>query len=339
MGRSTNKVLKADHEILEKINDENKDLMDDYINYLYTTDKSEATITVYKSNLNIIMCWLYDRCGNKPFFEITKRDIMNFQNFMVRNKLSSSRIRHIRSTMSSISDYIERMLDDVYPDFRNLIGKIPPPPSNATREKTVLSEGDLEELLSVLVSTKRYQVACFVAMSAYGGARKSETIQYQASWFNDDNLINGLWKTPPIRTKGSGSAGKRLNKFILKSKVEEYLNLWLKQREELGVDIDDLFVTKEDKKWIRAKISTASSFMDTCSALMDINCYAHSLRHYYVTYLAKSNIPLDVIADIVGHESSSTTKIYNDTPKEDGFLKYFSEDGIRAVEQKKLSDL
>ena len=54
MGRSTNKVLKADHEILEKINDENKDLMDDYINYLYTTDKSEATITVYKSNLNII---------------------------------------------------------------------------------------------------------------------------------------------------------------------------------------------------------------------------------------------------------------------------------------------
>ena len=102
-----------------------------------------------------------------------------------------------------------------------------------------------------------------------------------------------------------------------------------------GIQINNLplfFYWKED--FIRR-----STNMDTCSALMDINCYAHSLRHYYATYLAKSNIPLDVIADIVGHESSSTTKIYNDTPKEDGFLKYFSEDGIQTVEQKKLSEL
>jgi integrase/recombinase XerD len=339
MGRTTNKVLKSDPEILKNINKDNQNLMSDYIDYLYTTDKSEATIVVYKSNLNIIMCWLHERCANKPYFEITKRDVMNFQNFMVRNKLSSARIRNIRSTMSSLSDYIERMMDDEYPNFRNLIGKIPPPPSNPTREKTIMNEEDLNELLSVLVSTKRYQVACFVAMSAYGGARKAETIQYQASWFNDDNLINGLWKTPTIRTKGSGSIGKKLNKYILKNKVEEYLSLWLNQREELGVDIDDLFVTKENGKWVRAKISTVSSFMETCSNLMEMNIYCHNFRHFFVSHLAKNDIPLEVIADIVGHNSSETTKLYNDNPKEDGFLKYFSEEGIQTIEQKKLSDL
>ena len=339
MGRKTNRVLKADPKILETINEDNKYLMDDFINYLISVDRTKETIKVYKSNLNIIFCWIAERCKNKPFYEITKRDIMNMQNFMIRNRLSSARIKNIRSTMSSLSDYIERMMDDEYPDFRNIISKIPTPPKAETREKTVLSESDVQELLDVLVSSNRFQVACFVAMSAYGGARKAETIQYQASWFNDDNTINGLWKTPTIRTKGSGSIGKKLNKYILKNKVEEYLNLWLNQRKELGVDIDDLFVTKENGKWVRAKISTVSSFMETCSNLMEMDIYCHNFRHFFVSYLAKNNIPLEVIADIVGHNSSETTKLYNDNPKEDGFLKYFSEEGIQTIEQKSLSDL
>lgn len=339
MARQTNQVLKSDAMILEKINDENKYLMEDFINYLYTTDKSPQTIVVYKSNLNIIMCWLCERCANKAFYDINKRDIMNFQNFMVRNKLSSSRIRNIRSTMSSLSDYIERMCDDMYPNFRNIVNKIPAPPQNEKREKTVLSASDLDELLSVLVASERYQVACFVAMTAFGGARKAETIQYKASWFTDKNVINGLYKTPLIRTKGSGSEGKKLNKFILKNKVDYYLNLWLKQREELGVDVDELFVTKDDGNWIGAKVSTASSFMETCSRLMDMDIYAHSLRHFYVTFLAQQDIPLTVIADIVGHNSSETTKLYNDAPLEEGFLKYFSDNGIVKVESKSLSDL
>ena len=58
MGRKTNRVLNANEEILGKINDDNKQLMDDFIEYLVTTDHSPKTLKVYRSNLNIIMCWL-----------------------------------------------------------------------------------------------------------------------------------------------------------------------------------------------------------------------------------------------------------------------------------------
>ena len=72
---------------------------------------------------------------------------------------------------------------------------------------------------------------------------------------------------------------------------------------------------------------------------MDMDIYNHCLRHKYVSYLKQQGIPLDIIADIVGHDSSETTKIYDDTPKEDGFLKYFSDEGIVKHEAKNLSDL
>ena len=339
MGRQTNRVLNANEEILSKINEENKQLMDDFIDYLVTTDHSPKTLKVYKSNLNIIMCWLCERAKNKSFVEITKRDLINMQNFMVRNGLSSSRINNLRSTMSSLSNYVENILDDEYPDFRNIIGKIPPPPKNYVREKTVLSDEDVQELLDVLVDTGRYQVACFIAFSAFGGSRKAETIQYKREWFNDNNVMNGLYKTPLIRTKGRGVNGKKLNKYILKNKVDPYLKLWDEKRKELGIDSEYLFVTKEGGEWVQAKESTANSFVDTCSKLMDMNIYNHCLRHKYVTYLKEQGIPLDVVADIVGHDSSETTKLYDDTPREDGFLKYFSDDGIVKQETKNLSDL
>ena len=340
MSRKTNRVLNANEEILGKINEDNKQLMDDFIEYLVTTDHSPKTLRVYKSNLNIIMCWLCERAKNKCFVDMTKRDLINMQNYMVRNGLSSSRINNLRSTMSSLSNYIETILDDEFPDFRNIIGKIPPPPKNYVREKTVLSDEDVQELLDVLVDSERYQVACFIAMSVYGGSRKAETIQYKREWFTEENVMNGaLYKTPLIRTKGRGVNGKKLNKYILKNKVDPYLKLWDKKRKELGIECEYLFVTKEKGEYVQAKESTANSFVDTCSKLMDMDIYNHCLRHKYVTYLKEQGLPLDVIADIVGHNDTSTTKLYDDTPTENSFLKYFSEDGIVKQESKNLSDL
>ena len=133
MSRKTNRVLNANEEILGKINEDNKQLMDDFIEYLVTTDHSPKTLRVYKSNLNIIMCWLCERAKNKCFVDMTKRDLINMQNYMVRNGLSSSRINNLRSTMSSLSNYIETILDDEFPDFRNIIGNIPPSPKNYVR--------------------------------------------------------------------------------------------------------------------------------------------------------------------------------------------------------------
>jgi integrase len=341
MGRKTEKVLLTTPEEIEKILPDNRELVDDFLNYLETTDHSPKSINVYKNNLLIFFVYLMKKEKNIDFVNVKKRHILNFQNYMVKNELSPARIRNIKSTLSSCSLFIESMLDEEekWVNFRNIINKIPSPTLTAVREKTVLSDEQLELLLDKLIEMNKIQIATFVAFSAFSGTRKAETIQYKRSWFVDENCKNGLYVTPEIRTKGKGVRGKMLVKYCLKSKVDKYLEMWDKVREEKNINIDDLFVVKRHGKWIHASASTVDSWMDTCSKILGIPNYAHMYRHFFVSYLRRENIPIDIIKDIVGHEDVSMSQRYDDNPKENGFLKYFSNEGINKIEEKGFSDL
>ncbi len=64
-----------------------------------------------------------------------------------------------------MSNFIENILDEDFPDFRNIINKIPAPASQLVREKTVFENEDLEELLNKLVEEQMYQEACCLALA------------------------------------------------------------------------------------------------------------------------------------------------------------------------------
>ena len=341
MGRQTNFVLKTTQEDIDNILPENRELIDDFINYLETTDHSPASIKVYKNNLYIFFTYLLNKEKNIDYCKVKKRHILNFQNYMVKNGLSSARIRNIKSSLSSLEIFIESMLDEEekWENFRNIINKIPSPTLNTVREKTVLTDEQLETLLDSLIKLKKINVALFVAMSAFSGSRKAETIQYKRSWFTDENCKNGLYITPEIRTKGKGVSGKRLQKYCLKSKVDKYLELWDEERKNKGIELDDLFVVKKKGEYKPATIRTVDSWMITCSNIMGIPIYAHLFRHFFVSYLRRESIPINIIKDIVGHEDVSMSERYDDNPKEDSFLKYFSDEGINKIEEKSLSDV
>lgn len=341
MARKTNRVFTTNKEDIDNILQANKELTEDFVNYLETTDHSPKSIVVYKNNLNIFFSYLYKKEHNIDYSQVKKRHILNFQNYMVKNGLSSSRIRNIKSSLSSLGLYIESMLDEEekWEGFRNIINKIPNPTLTTVREKTILADEQLEELLDKLIENNKIQIATFVAMTAFSGTRKSESIQYKRSWFIDESCKNGLYITPEIRTKGHGVSGKKLQKYCLKSKVDVYLKLWDEERKNKNIEIDDLFVVKRNGEWKPATVSTVDSWMETCSKIMNIPIYCHNFRHFFVSYLRRESVPISIIKDIVGHEDVSMSEKYDDNPKEDGFLKYFSDDGINKIEEKKLSDL
>ena len=212
MARKTNRALVTTEEERNKILEENKELVEDFLNYLETTDHAPKSINVYKSNLNIFFVWLMKFAKNKDFVDIKKRDIMNFQNYLIKQGLSPS-------------------------------------------------------------------------------------------------------------------------------KVDYYLNLWLDERKRLGVTIDDLFIVKRENTYRAATSDTVSCWMKICGEILNKDCYVHSFRHFFVSSLRRANIPLDIIKDIVGHASSEVTAIYDDNPREDGFLKYFSDDGIVHIKETSLSDI
>lgn len=123
---------------------------------------------------------------------------MKFQNWLINeNGNSPARVRRIRSVISSLGNFIESILDEEYPNFRNVINRIEAPALEPVREKTVLSDSDVKDILDRLVEAKKYEQACFVALAAFGGRRKAEICRFRVDDFTDDKLVCGgsLWKS------------------------------------------------------------------------------------------------------------------------------------------------
>jgi integrase len=331
-------------EKLEKVNQDNIQLGEDFLEYLISIDRAKTTIESYRSDLKIIWVLVLELLNNKFFVDLSKRDIVKIQNYCL-NVLgwSPSRMRRVKSTMSSLSNYIESMLDDEFMNYRPIIRKIENPTSCPVREKTVFNNEQLQELLDYLVEKKKYDKACMLALAINNGRRKAELTRMKVSYFTDDNVIYGsLYKTPEqVTTKGRGSRGKLLTIYTLKKGFKPYLDLWMKYREENNITSEWLIPRKENGVYIdeQTTIATMDSWAESFSKILGVPFYWHSLRHLFVTNLSEANVPDSVIQDILGWSSAEMCRIYCDTETDAKFGKYFGEDGIKQVEQGLLKDL
>ena len=346
MGRTTVYNNITSEESLSKILPENKELMIDFLDYLKSIDRSPNTIYQYESDLKIFFVYNLQHNNNKRFTEITKREFARFQNHVLNEwGWSPKRVRRVKSTISSLSNYIENILDEEeeYDGYKSVIRKIESPADEAVREKSVFEPEDIQKLLDYLVENKKYMKACLISLAVCSGRRKAELPRFKASWFTDENVIFGsLYKTPEtVQTKGRGSRGKPLILYTFKKDFDPYLKLWIDERNELGVTSDWLFPKKINGKYIDEPIGIESidGWSDEFSKVLGKPFYIHSLRHYWTTQALKSSLPANVVQELCGWSSADMIHLYDDSTAEDMFAKYFDENGIKQVEQKSLSDL
>lgn len=331
-------------EKLAKVNPDNIQLEKDFLDYLKSVDRAKSTIEQYEANLHIFWCWNLEYNKNKFFVNLTKRELTRFQSHAIDEwGWSPKRTRTVKATVSSLSNFIENILDDEYSDFKPIVKKIESPADIAVRDKTVFKEDELDEFLDRLVDKGQVMKACVLALAINSGRRKSELPRFKVSYFDKQNLIcNGaLYKTPEkVVTKGRGSRGKLLTLYIL-SAVDKYLELWLKRRGELGIESDWLFPKCENGIWLDEPISTTTldSWTNGFSKELGKPFYWHSMRHFFTTKLSRANIPDSVIKQIVGWDSVEMVSVYNDTEAEETFNKYFGAEGIKQVNSGSLEDL
>ena len=343
-GRKTVYNSISSPEKLAKVNPENIQLGTDFLEYLTSIDRSKSTVDAYRNDLNIFWCWCLEFNQNKFFIDLSKREIAKYQNYCL-NTLgwSPARMRRVKSTLSSLSNYIENMLDDEFENYRPIVRKIESPASCAVREKTILESEQLQELLDKLVEKEQFDKACMLSLAMNNGRRKSELPRMKVSYFTEDNVIYGsLYKTPEtVTTKGRGSRGKQLTVYTLKNGFQKYLDLWLKYREENNITSEWLIPRKENGVYIDEQVpaTTMDSWADTFSRILGVPFYWHSLRHYFCTACSRSGLPDDVIKNLVGWESNDMVAIYKDIAADEQFAQYFGEEGIKRVEKKSLSDM
>lgn len=340
MSRKTKMNSITSSELILKISPDNIRIKQDYISYLKSTQKSKGTIYCYENDLDIFFVWNLQYNNNKPFVNIAKRDIVSFQNWLINtNNNSPARVRRIKATLSSLSNFIESICDDEYPNFKNIVHKVESPVAQTTREKTILKDEQLDRLLEHLVCKKKYDKACMLALAMCSGRRKAELVRFKVSYFDDSNIIYGsLYKTPEtVKTKGRGN-GKYIHCYTLKHKFEPYLKLWLSERERLGIDSEWLFPQKDNNKE-HLKPETLNSWANTFSKYLGVDFYWHCLRHYFTTHLVRMGLPDGVIQDIIGWTSADMLRIYTDIPVDEQIGRYFDENGIKTPNKTSISDL
>ena len=335
MARSTKNNKIVSPELLDQVLQWNKNLVDDFLVYLKSVDRADSTIDAYRYDLNIFFVWNLQANGNKKFIEVTKREFARFQNHSLTEwEWSPKRIRTVKSAISSMSNYIENILDEEeeFKNYRSSINKIESPANVTVRKKTIFTEFELKRLLNHLVRTKQFDKAAALALAMYSGRRKAELGRFKVSHFREENVIfDTFWKTDePIKTKGRGSKGKPLHLYVLKDKFEPYLEMWLADRKRRGIDSEWLLVSvhRPDQQMTS---DTFRHWADEFTEFLGKDFYWHSMRHFFCTMLAREDVPANVIQDIIQWESADMVKLYTDISADENIGKFFEKRKLSVI--------
>ena len=324
MGRSTvyNNNLTDDW---DNVQQNNRKLVQDFIKYCKSNDKSPQTLHQYEEWLKVFFCWNYKENDDKFFIDLKKRDFVYYFGWCRDLGMSANRIASLKSVLSSLSSEIELLYEDEYPSFHNQLRGLEAIKISTVRPKTVISDEEMVKILEGLVEAKEYQTACYLALACASGSRKAELLQMKPEFFTEEaEVFDGyMYCTPEIRTKGSGKRGKMIKKYVIKEIFKPFFDLWMTEREKLGIKNKTLFVTKKDGEYISATVSTANSFASKISKMFNIEYYSHSSRHFFCTYLKRKKLPDDVITKIFGWSSAEMVKIYSDISEEEILGEFF----------------
>jgi site-specific recombinase XerD len=282
---------------------------------------SSLTVKNYKSDLDIFQTWNLQNNNNKGFYEIKKLEFSEFFIYAIEElQWGSARFSRMKSVLSSLSNFIEKYYDEEYPSFRNVILKaVESMPKNERREKTVLSDKQIQDLFLYLENEP--QIACWLALATSSGSRFSELLRFTTDIIDinhtafQDIFIETL---QPIRTKGRGRDGKMLVKYIIKDIFIPHYEKWLIERSNV--------LNKYDKNHNYVFIknngdplgeSGARVWVNKIEKFLNTSFYPHCLRHFFCTYLASKGLPYELIKEITGWSSVQMVEVYNDVTAKD----------------------
>lgn len=336
MGRKTKKVVITDPEVEAKINPENKRIVDRYLRN-FDTKRSDKSVIVKRSDYNIFLCWNVLYNDNKCIAEIKKYELMDFFDFGV-NTLGwgTSRFHSMHSSLSTLFNFITNFLDEDYPNFVNHISKIEKPVKQPIREKTVLTDEQINSLIAHLKEGGDQQQLVYLLLCIGSGARISETLRFTVDIIDENNLAFGghfLKTTKMIKTKGFGKTGTPKYKYIYKDLFLEEYKKWLVEREKIlkknGKSHNSIFIktngdpATNDKVnyWIRKWGDYLTNDDKTNPKHEEVYTYAHCFRHYLATHLARKGIGQELIVAIFGWRTADMYNVYCDLDEDERTFK------------------
>ena len=322
MTRKTVRNIIVTKELLEQVLPENKKLFERFLKEK-NTRSSDLTVEGYRSDGSIFFVWNLLYNDNKLFTDIRKLELADFFTFCV-NELGwgSARFSRVKSTLSSFSNFIEKFYDDIYKNYRNIVLRaVESMPKVPTREKTILTEEQINSVFEYLEEEKEFQAQCWFALAIASGARFSELLRFNIDHIDENNTaFDGIFleTTTTIKTKGRGRGGKMIRKYIIKDLFWKHYQKWLPIREEIlkknSKENKSLFLKNNGES---LEEGTVRGWVTKIENFLGVPYYPHASRHYCCSMLAKAGISYELIKELFGWNDTLMCSVYDDTSARD----------------------
>lgn len=295
--------------------------------YMASVDLSKQTKKQYTSALKQFGWFTYNSLNNKPLYKIKKRDSMRYINYLREDRgMSSSGINLKKSAVSAFCQWIENYIADDYEDdngklvfetFRNFMKGLPPVVKNQVYDKKKITKAEYDKIIEELKADENYLGLAWVATAFNVGARRGEIIQFKTSILSQEwNSSKKYKKHPPVRGKGRGEEGKRLE-YLFYPEALKYIELWIEKR---GYDHEYIFTIGQGENIRVMGTNWADYFCEnTLSHILGRRVNPHIFKASCITYLLEQGIKMEIVSKhFAHHNSTATTEIYNlsDSSKE-----------------------
>ena len=306
-----------DPEIYEKVNEQNKLMLDDFILELKQSQKSDNTIYQYERDLKGFFCYVYTNLNNEFLLNLTKRDFRRYSIY-IQSLVSNARHNRLLSSIRSLLNFAENEEDDWYASYnRNVAEKISGLPKEKTRKIVFLTDEQILRLVDKLIELEEFQKATLIALAYDSAARKNELSQVTKFSFMDKLKSNSNI------VRGKGGKEFPLLYFDLTKKCAK---LWMAQRGE--DDIDSLWIVGNDNNKHNASAKNIYDWVIYCRDILEdledkeIPFNVHSLRHsalenynrgtHYVCREKNDGegFALEKLRILANHSNASTTSDY-----------------------------
>ena len=243
----------------------------------------------WKTDLGFYRLRLKDEFGDYRLNQITRKHIQTFHTRMSDEGLAAATSNHyLKLLKHSLNLAIDWDMLDTNPASRI------PLFHEDNQVENLLSDEQLERLLSVL-KTDENRMVCLIALFLLStGVRLNEALQ--AKWSQVDQK-NRVWRIPAANSKSKRTRAVPLNDSALEVLNQlttrgSYENLFVNFQTQLPY-------TTISKVWGRLR---------TKAGLPHLRI--HDLRHQFASFLVNSGQTLFMVQQILGHSSPSVTQRY-----------------------------
>ena len=199
------RVIYYNDETYDKVNQDSKILLQDYILELKAKGRAVKTIEQYEADIKSFLCYAYDNTGNKFMLDMKKRDFRNFFLKMQNDGKSSARINRMQSSLRNILEFAVDD-DDEYPDYeKNQMKTIKSIEKQHVRDIVFLTDEQVTYLIDYYLEKEEYQKALYISLSYDSAGRRNEILQVEKRASNPvlsgslRSRVTGSLRLPPER--------------------------------------------------------------------------------------------------------------------------------------------